>query len=156
MAQYRLQQEYAERVHQQRLRIEREREYDYNNDPYFYTPPSYRYSRQGRYYETNEYGVKALRRAVRYGYEEGFRAGEADREDGWRSSYGESYAYRDADYGYDGYYIERDEYNHYFREGFQRGYEDGYGREQQYGSYQDGKYSMWAEVLSSILNLQSR
>ena len=156
MAQYRLQQEYAERVREQRQRIEQERAYDYYNDPYFYTPPSYHYSRGGRYYDTNEFGAKALRRAVQYGYEEGYRSGEADRQDGWRPSYRDSYAFQDADYGYDGYYIERDDYNYYFREGFRRGYEDGYGREEQYGSFADGKYSMLAEVLSSILGLESR
>jgi hypothetical protein len=155
MAQYRFQQQYSERLRQQQIRIENERDYNYSNDPYFYTPPSYRYSRDGSYYETNEYGAKLLRRAVNYGYEEGFRAGEADREDGWASSYRDSYAYQDANYGYDGYYVDREDYNHYFREGFRRGYEDGYDSRHQYGSNSDGKYSVLGEVLSSILNLQS-
>jgi hypothetical protein len=155
IAQYRLQQEYAERLREQQRRIDAVRDYDYGRDPYFYTPPCYRYSRGGRYYETNEYGARLLRRAVRYGYAEGFRAGEADRQDGWSFNYRESYAYQDANYGYDGYYVDRDDYNYYFREGFRRGYEDGYGSRQQYGSYADGQYSVWAQVLSSILNLQS-
>jgi hypothetical protein len=42
----------------------------------------YRYSRGGSYYETNRYGAQMLRRAVNNGYEEGFWAGQADREDG--------------------------------------------------------------------------
>jgi len=156
MAQYRYQQRYAQRLREQQRRIEAERRYDYENDPYFYTPPSYRYSRGGsRYSETNEYGARLLRRAVNYGYEEGFRAGEADRQDGWAPSYEDSYAYQDANYGYDGYYVDREDYNYYFREGFRRGYEDGYGSQSQYGSVSNGKYSMLAEVLSGILNLQS-
>jgi hypothetical protein len=93
---------------------------------------------------------------VRYGYEEGFRAGEADRQDGWPPNCRDSYAYQDADYGYDGYYVDRDDYNYYFREGFRRGYEDGYGSQPQYGSYEDGKYSILTEVLSSILNFQTQ
>jgi hypothetical protein len=92
---------------------------------------------------------------VNYGYEEGFRAGQADREDGWGSSYQDSYAYQDANYGYDGYYVERDDYNYYFREGFRRGYEDGYDSRSQYGTESNGKYEIWANVLSSILNLQA-
>jgi len=156
MAQYRLQQQYIERMREQQREIEREREYDYYDDPYFYTPPIYRYSRGGRYYETNEYGAKAMRRAVQYGYEEGYRAGEADREDGWQPSYRDAYAYQDADYGYDGRYLDHDEYAYYFREGFRRGYADGYGSESRYGSASGGKYEILAEVLSSILGLESR
>ena len=36
-------------------------------------------------------------------------------------------------YGYDGRYVSRDEYNYYFREGFERGYEAGYYDRQKYG-----------------------
>ena len=32
--------------------------HDYNNDPYFYTAPNYRYNRGGRYYETNRIRCK--------------------------------------------------------------------------------------------------
>ncbi len=155
MAQYRFQQQYLERLRQQQIRIENERNYNYSNDPYFYTPPSYRYFRSGSYYETNQYGADLLRRAVNYGYEEGFRAGEADREDRWASSYRDSYAYQDANYGYSGFYVNRDDYNHYFREGFQRGYEDGYDSRHQYGSYSNGNNSILGDVLSAILNLES-
>jgi hypothetical protein len=141
-------------MREQRDRLERE--YDYDNDPYFYAPWSYRYSRDGRDYETNWWGARALRRAVQFGYDEGFRTGQADREDGWRASYRDSYAYQDGDYGYDGCYVDPDEYRYYFREGFRRGYDDGYQSAQQYGNYTDGKYTILAEVLSSILGLQQR
>ncbi len=155
MAQYRFQQQYLERLRQQQIRIENERNYNYSSDPYFYTPPSYRYLRSGRYYQTNQYGAELLRRAVNYGYEEGFRAGQADREDRWASSYRDSYAYRDANYGYNGFYVDRDDYNYYFREGFRRGYEDGYDSRHQYGSYSNGNYSILGDILSSILNFES-
>ena len=155
MAQYRFQQQYLERLHQQQIRIASEREHDYRNDPYFHTPPSHRYLRGGRYYETNRYGAELLQRGVSYGYEEGFRAGEADREDRWASDYRNSSVYQDANYGYDGYYVDRDDYNHYFREGFSRGYEDGYDSRHQYGSSSDGKNSILGTVLAGILNLES-
>ena len=79
-------------------------------------------------YETNQYGVNLLRQGVNYGYDQGYRTGEADRMDRSPSNFETSFAYRDANYGYDGFYVDRDDYNFYFREGFRRGYEDGYGR----------------------------
>jgi hypothetical protein len=48
------------------------------------------------YCETNDYGATVLRQAVNDGYEEGFGAGQADRQDRWASNYQGSYAYRDA------------------------------------------------------------
>ena len=42
--------------------------HDYDNDPYFYTAPIYRYNRGGAYYETNQYGADLLRQAVNNGY----------------------------------------------------------------------------------------
>jgi hypothetical protein len=155
MAQYRYQQRYLARLREQQRRIQEARYYNYNSDPFFYTAPSYRYYRSGRYYEINRYGADLLRQAVNNGYEEGFRAGQADREDGWRNSYRDAYAYQDANYGYTGYYVDQSEYNYYFREGFRRGYEDGYNSRYQYGSYSNGKYAILGAVLSGILNLTS-
>ena len=77
---------------------------------------------RGRSYSTNQYGADYVRLAVNNGYEEGFYAGQADREDRWtRGSYRDSYGYQDANYGYNGRYIDQPQYNHYFREGFRRG-----------------------------------
>jgi hypothetical protein len=155
MAQYRFQQQYLQRLRQQELNLRNARSYNYGRDPYFYTPPSYRYSRGGTYYETNEYGASLLRQAVNNGYEEGFRAGQADRQDHWRYNFEDSYAYRDANYGYGGYYVERDDYNYYFREGFRRGYEDGYYNRYQYGRSSNGKYIILGAVLGTILILEA-
>lgn len=123
----------------------------YNN----YGPYNYRYYRNGNYYETNQYGAELLRQAVNYGYDEGFRAGQADREDGWRQDYQDSYAYQDATYGYNGYYVDLAEYQYYFREGFRRGYEDGFYGRYQYGRYSNGAYSILGAILQQILNFQS-
>jgi hypothetical protein len=133
IAHLRFQQAYAERLRQQRIALQSAR-YDFYNDPFYYTGASYRYRREGRYYSTNEIGIDALKRALNQGYKEGFRAGRADREDGWRFDPRSSFAYEDANYGNDGRYIEQSKYNHYFREGFQRGYEDGYYGRRKYGS----------------------
>jgi flagellar biosynthesis/type III secretory pathway protein FliH len=153
MAQYRFQEEYLERLRQQHIHL-RDHRFDYDRDPYFYTASIYRYNRGGRYYETNEYGAKMLRQAVNHGYQEGFRAGKADRDDRWRGNYKDSYAYRDANFGYSGYYINRTDYNHYFREGFRRGYEDGHNRRYRYGRNDNGNYSMLDNIMSQVLNFQ--
>jgi hypothetical protein len=154
-AQYRFQQGYIERRRQQML-DQNVSSYDYNSDPNFYSTVNYRYSRGGRYYQTNQYGANLLRQAVNYGYEEGLQAGRADQEDHWRSSnYQNSYAYQDANYGYTGYYVAQTEYSYYFREGFRRGYEDGYNSRSQYGNASNGSYSILSALLSQILNLSS-
>ena len=121
MAQYRFQEEYLERLRDQDRRLRDER-HDYYNDPYFYTAPIYRYNRGGAYYETNQYGADFLRQAVNYGYQEGFRAGAGgpSRTTG-AATFKSSYAYQDATYGYNGYYVDPEDYRYYFREGFRRG-----------------------------------
>jgi hypothetical protein len=95
-----------------------------------------------------------LRQAVRSGYEEGVRAGQSDREDRWRNNYQESFGYQDASVGYNSYYVDLPEYQYYFREGFRRGYEDGYYGRNQYGTYSNGAFSLLGNVLGAILNLQ--
>jgi hypothetical protein len=155
-AQYRYQQRYLDRLRQQQRETANWQSYDYDRDPYFYTAPTHRYSYGGRWYDTNQYGVEYLRQAVNNGYEEGFHAGQADREDRWRGgSYRESYGYQDANFGYNGRYIDQGQYNHYFREGFQRGFDDGFNRRDRYGRSSGGRYSVMALVLSRIVNVRS-
>ena len=117
-AQYRFQEDYLERMRQQQIRFQNDRGRDYSHDPYFYTAPIYRYRRGSSYYEINQYGADTLRQAVNYGYAEGFRTGQADREDRWRSNYQGSYAYQDANYGYNGFYVSQDDYNYYVQSSF--------------------------------------
>jgi hypothetical protein len=154
-SQYTQQTAYVERMRQQRIRFDRDRNRDYSRDPYFSTAATVRYHRGGSYYETNQYGVNVLQQAVDYGYAEGFRTGRADRVDGWRSSYRDSYAYNDADYGYQGYYVDQSEYNFYFREGFRRGYEDGFAGRYRYGHYANGRYTILGTILGQILDFQT-
>jgi hypothetical protein len=96
----------------------------------------------------------APRDALNNGYREGWLAGTADREDGWRPSYDSCYAYRDANYGYNGYYLDRATYNYYFREGFRRGYADGYDRSYRYGRYSNGTRSLLGSVLNVVLRIE--
>ena len=143
----RYQQRYYDQVRRDQLRLQQWRYNDYG-------PYNYRYRRGGTYYETNRYGGEMLQRAIRDGYEEGFYAGQADRQDGYGYNLDDAYGYQDASYGYDGYYVELSEYQYYFREGFRRGYEDGYYSRSRYGSYSNGSYSILGTILEGILGLQ--
>ncbi len=127
----RFQQQYLERLRQDRINLQNARSYEYS-------APNYRYSRSGRYYQTNQYGVEMLRQALNHGYEEGFRAGQADR----------------ATYGYNGYHVDLNEYRYYFREGFNRGYQDGYYGRFRYGSNANGVFSLLGNILQQIFNAQ--
>jgi flagellar biosynthesis/type III secretory pathway protein FliH len=150
---YRAQQQYLAQLRQQQLRLQTAR--NYSNDPYIRTAPSYRYAYSGTTRETNQYGADLLRQAVNYGYQEGVRFGQADRQDGLPANYRNSFAYQDANYGYSGYYVDQADYNYYFRQGFQRGYADGYNSQSQYGTSFNGTPSILATLLSSILGLTS-
>src|SRR5207237_6214224 len=144
---WRFHQSYWERLRQDQLRRQNFAYLDFG-------APSYSYYRDSQYYYVNQYGADLLRRAVNDGYEEGFRAGSADRQDGWQFDPDNSDAYQDASYGYDGYYVDMGEYQYYFRQGFQRGYEDGYYGRYQYGDYSNGSYSILGNVLNLILDLR--
>ena len=50
--------------------------------------------------------------------------------------------------------VDLSEYNYYFREGFRRGYEDGYFSRSQYGRYSNGSFGILGAILEQILNLQ--
>jgi hypothetical protein len=150
-AQHGYQEQYVAGLRQQQLRVQGQDRYDFTRELYLYQAPGYRYSRGGHYYETNQYGVDLLRQAVNTGYQQGRLAGVADQQDHWPFDYRTSYAYLDANYGYSGFYVDQYDYNNYFREGFRRGYDDGYYGRDQYGAYANGRTSILASVLGGIL-----
>jgi hypothetical protein len=152
-AAYTYQQAYLARLQQQQNALRNN--YNYNNDPYFYTSPSYSYMRGGTTYQVNQYGADQLRQAINSGYSEGFRSGQADQQDRYTSGYQNSYAYQNANVGYSGYSGDQDSYNYYFRRGFGKGYEDGYNSRSQYATHANGQYTVLGAVLSTILNLQN-
>jgi len=150
-AQLAAQQQYLANLRQQQQRLQAER--DYARDPAFSARPAYRYRRGGVAYQTTQSGADVLRQAVSYGYQQGYLAGQADRRDGSQSSYQTTYAYQNANYGYDARYVPQSDYNYYFRQGLQRGYPDGYGSIQQYGTVSNGSASILSSILTSILGL---
>jgi hypothetical protein len=154
-AEVRAQERYQATLRAQQEQLRRQRDYD--NDPYISTPHSYRYRVGNGVRMTNQYGAQMLQRAVNDGYQQGYEFGRSDRDDHRRSDYRSSYGYRDASYGYSGSYIDRGDYQSYFRQGFQRGYDDGFNQRQQYGSVgSNGGASILSAVLGSILGFEVR
>jgi hypothetical protein len=154
LAHYRYDQRYTTLMLQQQRVYENLRIQNARNDPFYQTRFDRRYNRGGVYYMTNQYGIEHIQQAIQLGYAEGYRTGMADRQDRWRSDYESSEAYQDAIYGYNGYYVSRDDYNYYFREGFRRGYEDGYNRIYRYGSYENGNYVIRRNILEGIVTVE--
>jgi hypothetical protein len=64
------------------------------------------------------------------GYRDGITAGQQDQGRNVRTNYRNADAYRNADVGYRASYGDRAAYQLQFRDGFERGYQDGYGRSQ--------------------------
>jgi len=113
----------------------------------------YRIYRNGSYYQTDYRGAELLRQAVNQGYAQGYRQGQLDRRYGRGGNYYGSTIYRSGSYGYQSY-VDRGQYQYYFQQGFQRGYQDGFNSQTRYGYYSGGKWSILANVLGSILNIQ--
>ncbi len=153
--QYHSQQRYYDRMNQQRRDYDNDSHNDYYRGSYHYSPVIYRYNRGGSYYYANRYQADLMRQAINYGYEEGYYAGRADRMDRWGFNYRDAYAYQDANYGYSGYYVDRGTYNYYFRQGFSRGYDDGYYSRYRYGRHNNNNYSLNDSVFRLILNFSN-
>jgi hypothetical protein len=133
----------------------RMRDFHFRVAPRYYVRPAhYRYFYGGTWYTTSNYGADVLRQAVDWGYREGVRAGRADRNDGWAPDYRDSVAWRDGGFGYGGRYVGRADYAYYFRQGFQRGYDDGYFGRMQYGRYRNNDVVIAEAVIATILGLQ--
>jgi len=120
---------------------------------FYYTAPRYRFERAGSYYFVDNYAADTLRQAVELGYQQGFEAGQADRQDGFGYSRDNDFAYQDASYGYAGY-CELPDYQYYFRQGFIRGYDDGYSGRYQFGVYSNGVLNIIGSILDQIFDPQ--
>ena len=68
------------------------------------------------------------------GYREGVTLGQQDRARNTRSNYRNNNSYKNGDLGYRASYGDRNSYRLQFRDGIERGYEDGYGRVQGYNN----------------------
>jgi hypothetical protein len=113
----------------------------------------YRLYRGGNYYETDQRGVDLIRQAINSGYRQGYQQGANDRRYRRGGSYGSTSGYRNGTYGYQSY-VDRGQYQYYFRQGFQRGYQDGYNSQSRYGYNSGGTYNILGTILNNILNVR--
>lgn len=143
--QLRLQQQRQEQI---RLQNQRNRNAVVNNNN------RYRVYRNGGYYQTDNRGAELLRQAVNNGYQQGVRAGQTDRANRRGSSYNNSVIYRSGNYGYQSY-VDQSQYQYYFRQGFERGYQDGYNSRSQYGTNSGGAFNILGAILQQVLNIQA-
>ena len=147
--------ERAQRAEQEARERERQRQasgaFDHDRDDRW--GHEYRYNIRGAYRETNQYGVDVLRQAVNQGYQEGFRAGQLDRRDGMPADFRRAFDFESGNFGYAGAYVPQSDYSYYFREGFQRGYDDAYWNRARYGTFFNGNASILGSIVASILGL---
>ncbi len=123
-------------------------------DRYAYSAPTYRYSYGGRYYETGDYGARLLRNALSFGYQQGVLAARAARSYNSPYDYRGCDAYRDGSYGYEDGYIDEGQYSYYYRQGFERGYNEAYYGRYHYGAYRNGGVEVVVDLLDLILDLR--
>lgn len=170
------------KIEQQRDRLQRQRQAEWtqrnrqlnvtrrNNGTGYYVLQTnsnvpngrYRVNRDGRWYNTDQRGADLLRQAVNEGYRQGFNAGRSDYQGNRRGSWSNSGLYRTGTYGYQNG-VDRGQYQYYFRQGFQRGYQDGsnsqyqngYTGNFQYGTYDNGSPTILSEILNQVLNIQN-
>jgi flagellar biosynthesis/type III secretory pathway protein FliH len=136
------------KLQQERLRLERQRLQTIQ------AQNRYRVNRNGSWYNTDRRGADLLRQAVNEGYRQGFAAGRSDRNRQIRQmNWSGSSMYRSGTLGWQSY-VDRGQYQHYFRQGFERGYQDGFNSRNQYGTNNNGVVNILGSILGSILNVQ--
>jgi flagellar biosynthesis/type III secretory pathway protein FliH len=134
-----------EKIQKQRAKLEQQRVKLQNK--------RYRVNRNGSYYNTDQRGAEMLRQAVNAGYQQGYRAGQQDRNGRRNSSWNNSSVYRSGTYGYQNH-VNRSQYQYYFQQGFQKGYQDGYNSQYRYGSNNGGSLNILSTILNQVLNIQ--
>ena len=149
------QQKYQARQQQARVKLSREQEQAREralraNEAY--NRAAYRYRVGAASRVTNRSGAELLKRAVSDGYRQGYELGRVDRGNHDQFDYRDSRAFRDATFGYTGSYLDRADYQYYYRQGLQRGYDDGYYQQHQYGLVgSSGTALILGSVLAAIL-----
>lgn len=143
-----------QRLREERLRLRNQRRRTVYSNNNRYNVNRYRVYRNGSYYNTDSRGAELLRQAVNNGYQQGVRAGQADRSRRRNVGYRNHSVYRSGNYGYQRY-VDSRQYQYYSQQGFKRGYQDGYNSRYRYGANNNGGFNILGTILSSILRLRS-
>ena len=114
----------------------------------------FRVYRSDRFYVTDYRGAELLRSGINEGYRQGFLSGEKDYKDRNYVGHRASETFKTASIGYKKF-IDLDEYQYYFRRGFELGYYDGFDGTVRYGTEADGTRSMLESVMVGILDIRA-
>ena len=114
----------------------------------------YRITHEGRDYEMNYDGSELLKQSLNSGYQQGYQAGKEDHKAKRGEAFSESLIYQNATTDYQSDVVDLNLYQYYFREGFQRGYADGYKNQKQYGKSTNGIRFISDTISQEILNIQ--
>lgn len=114
----------------------------------------YRITHEGRDYEMNYDGSELLKQSLNSGYQQGYQVGKDDHKAKRGETFSESLIYQNATTDYQSDVVDLNLYQYYFREGFQRGYADGYRNQKQYGKSTNGIRFISDTVSQQILNIQ--
>jgi hypothetical protein len=112
----------------------------------------FRVYRGDRYYETDGRGADLLRQAISEGYRHGYAEGGLDRESSKKNGGTGSAVYKSGSSGYQSY-VDPGEYRYYFRQGFLRGYQDGYANRSDYGYQSNGRLEVMVSVVNKLLTV---
>ncbi|MFL6466366.1 MAG: hypothetical protein ACJ72Z_00260 [Pyrinomonadaceae bacterium] len=114
---------------------------------------TFRVYRGEHFYVTDYRGVELLRNGINEGYRRGFLEGEKDYQNRSYTGYRASETFKDGSIGYKNY-IDLDEYQYYFRRGFELGYYDGFDGFVRYGRVSDGNRTVLESVVSGVLDIR--
>lgn len=145
------------KLEQQRLRLEQERlekqRLEQQRLEQQRMAKRYRVYGNGRQYQVDNRQAELLKQAVNAGYQQGFRAGQTDRMGRRGGIFNNNAMYKSGNYGYQSY-VDSSLYQYYFREGFKRGYEDGFNSRHRYGVASNNNVNILGTILQGILKLQ--
>ena len=114
----------------------------------------FRVYRGDHFYVTDYRGADLLRSGINEGYRQGFLEGERHYRDRSYTGHRDSETFKTASIGYK-QFIDLDEYQYYFRRGFELGYYDGFDGMTRYGTTADGTRTMLNSVLGGILEIRA-
>ena len=114
----------------------------------------FRVYRGDHFYVTDYRGADLLRNGINEGYRQGFITGVKDYASRSYVGHRSSETFKAASIGYKKF-IDLDEYQYYFRRGFELGYYDGFDGMARYGNISEGARNLNENVMAGILDIRA-
>lgn len=114
----------------------------------------FRVYRGDHFYVTDYRGADLLRNGINEGYRRGFLEGEQNYKNRSYTGPRDSETFKTASIGYK-QFIDFDEYQYYFRRGFELGYYDAFDGVVRYSTMSDGQRNILDSVINGILDIRA-